>query len=178
MELHATSWGMLVAMCDYCDCRSQPQIAALSAEHEQLLALAAAIRRQLAAGRSLRPELDGLIELLAPHAHREEVGLFAALRDAGVEGGYVGRFEVDHRDLEDLLERAQHDVGAAASLVELLEDHILREETDMFPAARQLLDAAMWEAVDEAVSQTVAGAASTVRRPLTAAAPTHRGPGS
>ncbi len=36
-------------------------------------------------------------------------------------------------------------------MIELLEDHILREETDMFPAARQLLDPEQWEAVDQRV---------------------------
>jgi hemerythrin-like domain-containing protein len=142
-------------MCDYCDCRSQPQIAALSAEHEVLLAITAAIRRSVADGRTIRPELAELAELLAPHAAREEAGLFAVLRDAGVGEDYVGHFEEEHRRLEELLETAGHERHAAVALVDLLDEHILREETDMFPAARQLLDAAQWDAVDEAVSQAV-----------------------
>ena len=143
-------------MCDYCDCRSQPQIAALSAEHERLLAITAAIRRGLAAGRAVRPELDELTELLAPHAQKEEVGLFAVLRQAGVAEDYVGHFEEEHRRLEGLLETAGSEDQAATALVDLLDEHILREETDMFPAARQLLDAAQWDTIDEAVSDAVA----------------------
>ena len=143
-------------MCDYCDCRSQPQIAALSAEHERLLAITAAIRRGLATGRAVRPELDELTELLAPHAQKEEVGLFAVLRESGVADDYVGHFEAEHRRLEGLLETAGSEDQAATALVDLLDEHILREETDMFPAARQLLDAAQWDAIDEAVSDAVA----------------------
>ncbi len=140
-------------MCDYCDCRAQPQIAALSAEHERMLSVTAAIRRSVAAGRAVSAEVDELGGLLSPHAEREEIGLFAVLRDAGVDASYVGRFEDEHRRIETLLSSARDDVPAAVMLVDLLEDHILHEETDMFPASRQLLDAEMWAAVDDAVSR-------------------------
>ena len=141
-------------MCDYCDCRAQPEIAALSADHERLLSLTATLRRSLAAGLPVDgQQLDELAGLLLPHAEHEEVGLFAAFRDVGVDLDYVGRFEGDHRQIEELLASAAGERSAVRPLIELVEDHILREETDMFPAARQLLDPDQWDAVDHRVSQ-------------------------
>ena len=80
-------------MCDYCDCRAQPEIAGLSADHELLLSMTAGLRRSLAAGLSIEAHhLDELADLLPIHTEREEVGVFAALRDVGVEADYVIRF--------------------------------------------------------------------------------------
>lgn len=39
--------GIVAVMCDYCDCRAQPEIAALSAQHEEILAVVGALRRLL-----------------------------------------------------------------------------------------------------------------------------------
>jgi hypothetical protein len=55
--------------------------------------------------------------------------------------------------MEELLVGAAREPSALRPLIELVEDHILREETDLFPAARQLLDPAEWYAVDHRVSQ-------------------------
>ena len=141
-------------MCDYCDCRSHLEITALSADHEALLSVTAAMGESLAAGHPVSGHhVDELRGLLVPHAQREEVGLFAAMRDAGVDPHYVGWFEDDHQRIEGLLATAAHDCSAARLLIELVEDHILREETDMFPAARQLLDPDQWDAVDGRVLQ-------------------------
>jgi hypothetical protein len=147
---------MLAVMCDYCDCRSQPEIAALSGDHEQLLSMTASLRRTLEAGHPVDGRQIGeLAELLLPHAEREQLGLFAALRDVGVGPDYVGRFEDDHHRIDDLLVSAAHERNALRTLIDLVEDHIFREETDMFPAARQLLDPEHWDAVDHRVAQTV-----------------------
>ena len=142
-------------MCDYCDCRAQPEVAALSADHERLLSMTAALRRSLAAGLPVDAhQLGELAGLLLPHAEREEVGVFAALRDVGVEPDYVGRFEDDHRQIDEMLASAARVPSAVGPLIELVEDHILREETDLFPAARQLLAPDQWDAVDQRVSQS------------------------
>ena len=95
-------------MCDYCDCRSHPEIAALSADHEVLLALLADLRRATDAG------------------------------DA---------------------ERAEMPLGA------LLDDHVAREESDLFPAARQLLAPGQWDAVDNASADDPATARPPGDRP-------------
>jgi hemerythrin-like domain-containing protein len=71
--------------------------------------------------------------LLARHTRREEEGIFSALRDVGA-GEYVDRFDRDHAVVESLLDE--------------LEGHIAVEESDLFPAARQLLGPAEWDEVE------------------------------
>ena len=89
-----------------------------------------------------------------PHGEREERGVFAALAAAGVDPAYVDRFTRDHDALHALLTTASAGgVDAALALADLLDGHILREESDLFPAARQLLAPADWDLV-EAANQT------------------------
>ena len=133
-------------MCDYCGCRSEPEIAALSADHEHMLALTARLRHTHAAGVPLSELVAELAALVEPHARREERGVFAALIEEGIDSDYVARFEHDHDTLHELLSRGQPP-GQPLRLVELLEDHILREETDLFPAAHQLLGSDAWAAI-------------------------------
>jgi len=130
-------------VCDYCGCRSEPEIAALSADHEHMLSLTARLRRAHAAGEPLSELAGGLADLLGPHARREEVGVFAALLEEGIDSTYVERFEQEHENLEALTTR-DISPGQALQLVELLEGHIFREETDLFPAAHQLLGSDAW----------------------------------
>ena len=71
--------------------------------------------------------------------------MFAALIAEGIDADYVARFELDHSTLEELL--AHGDANDMMRLVELLEDHILREESDLFPAAHQLLGSVAWATI-------------------------------
>ena len=139
-------------MCDYCDCRAQRELADLSADHELLLILTRRIRT--AAPSSLAFWRSELAASLLPHAEREERGVFAALRDSDVDSSYVDRFEDDHRRVHELLE-TEATPEALAELVDLLEDHIQREETDLFPAARQLVTPERWDAVDRAGAEAL-----------------------
>lgn len=143
-------------MCDYCDCRSHAEVALLSADHEVLLGLV----RDLACAvyevdreraRALVGRLD---ERLARHSVREERGVFAQLRDAVVDDGYVDRFERDHDQLHALLGRMDGDEWqrTAPDLIAVLSEHIAREESDLFPAAHQLLAPSQWDAVASAVA--------------------------
>jgi hemerythrin-like domain-containing protein len=144
-------------MCDYCDCRSHPQIAALSADHEALLGLLVDVRQAAEAGDvdRARPALADLRELLVDHAAREERGVFRQMRGSGVDGGYVTMFEQDHQSLHELLGDTAGPGWrpAATGLVELLAEHIAREESDLFPAAHQLLAPSQWDAVDAAIAE-------------------------
>ena len=68
-------------MCSYCGCRNIPMIAKLNAEHDAIVnssyALGIAFRDQdLEAARLACKELG---DLLHPHTHREQVGLFAEM---------------------------------------------------------------------------------------------------
>jgi hemerythrin-like domain-containing protein len=140
-------------MCDYCDCRSHPQIASLSADHERMLRLLAGLHRAVDRGdeqwaRQLIAELRPLLDL---HTTREEGGVFTELRRADVDRHYVEMFEHEHEELHGLL--AGGDAAdwrrVANELIRVLGDHIAREESDLFPAAHQLLRPDQWDAVDE-----------------------------
>jgi hypothetical protein len=97
--------------------------------------------------------LDELVRLLAPHTYREEVGIFARLRAADVDEGYVARFEGDHREIDRQIIAARADHRSIGRLLDEVAQHILDEETDMYPAARQLLAPSDWDAVDRAVAE-------------------------
>jgi hemerythrin-like domain-containing protein len=133
-------------MCDYCDCRQLDPIADLSAEHDQLLALSARVRAELAAGRldEASTLLDELLAVLERHAHREEGGLFAALAADEDLRGVVGVLLAEHAILHIPPERSA--AGITAFLGELAA-HIDREEHDVFPAVLQLLPPSAWNAI-------------------------------
>jgi hemerythrin-like domain-containing protein len=141
-------------MCDYCDCRSHPPIAALSEDHEHLLHLLTELDRAIHDDRPAlaRAVIHQLHEQLHAHAAREERGVFAELRRVVLDPGYVEMFQHDHEELHQLLDDTEGDGwrDAAASLIRVLRRHILREETDLFPAAHQMLEPAQWDAVDRA----------------------------
>lgn len=144
-------------MCDYCDCRSHPQIASLSAEHDELLELLGQLVRAVAGDD--RTAAMGIVSrvdaILGDHAHREERGIFAALRSADVASSYIGRFEQEHVVVHDVIGRSTSEdwQQSARTLVGLLAEHIAREETDLFPAAHQLLTPKHWDDVDRAVAR-------------------------
>lgn len=142
-------------MCDYCDCRSQPEIQALSDDHERILEVIGALRRGVGRESSddVDRRLDELARLLLPHTSREEVGIFARLRAADVAEGYVARFEDDHREIDRQIIAARADHRSIHTLLDEVVQHILDEETDMYPAARQILAPWDWAAVDRAVAE-------------------------
>ena len=119
-------------MCDYCDCRSRPPIAAFGAEHERIGTLLAAVE----GGADPAP----LLELLEAHGRREEAGLYPALAAAGVDVEGLGE---EHARIHDGIRR-----GDPSAFAEL-RAHIHAEEHDLFPAAHQLLDDATWDALGE-----------------------------
>lgn len=145
-ELRQRRDKQLDVMCDYCGCRSEPEIAALSADHEHMLALTAQLRRAHAMGDDASGLIAELVGALGPHALREELGIFAALVTEGVDADYVAVFERDHVIIHELLSRDDAP-SQALRIVELLEDHILREESDLFPAAHQMLGSEAWASI-------------------------------
>ena len=74
--------------------------------------------------------------------------MFAELRRADVDDEYVAMFERDHEEIHRLLgECSGRDWRRpAADLVHVLSEDILREESDLFPAAHQLLRPDQWDA--------------------------------
>ena len=145
-------------MCDYCECRSRPQIAVLSADHDTLVELLDELGVWVAADDRphARHVLSRLHNLLHDHAGREERGVFAQLRREVRDEAYVAMFERDHEVLHGLLDACAGDEWQrpARELIVVLREHILREETDLFPAAHQMLEPEHWSAVDAAVLET------------------------
>ena len=133
-------------MCDYCGCREVGVIGERSDDHEQLVDLAARIRREL--GRDRAEAATALAELqsrLRLHLEREEEGIFRQLAVEPGFDGYLADLEGDHREarqgllsVDPLAELSEATVRAG---LEELEAHITREEQDLFPACRMLLSA-------------------------------------
>jgi hemerythrin-like domain-containing protein len=121
-------------------------------DHEVLTELLAGLDGAAAAGDRASAEAFGqaLHGVLDGHAAREEAGAFAELRDE-VSPGYVEQFDADHGEIHRLVDELS-DAGwpsATRHLASLLHAHIQSEETDLFPAAHQLLTAAQWDRIDE-----------------------------
>lgn len=114
-------------MCDHCGCRSFPEIAELTEEHERILELAwrVAEHDDVAARAELRP-------LLAAHVAKEEDGLYPRLvATGGLEPELAAALEAEHVTIDaqvvgpDWNRRAYYELAA----------HIEQEEMELFPAA-------------------------------------------
>ena len=149
-------------MCDYCECRTHQQIASLSDDHEVLLEVLGSLDTAVATadGERARELLADLHHRLDAHAAREEHGVFTQLRRVVRDDDYVAMFERDHQHLHQLLDdTAGNDwQRPSAELVAALREHILREETDLFPAAHQMLEPRDWGAIDDALRHLAAAA--------------------
>ncbi|MET7426314.1 hemerythrin domain-containing protein [Dactylosporangium sp. NPDC005555] len=142
-------------MCEYCGCQSLATIDELTREHDMVVNLIGEVRAALAIGDAGRmAELArGIAAILGPHTEVEERGLFAFL--TGEFPGQVAALEAEHRTIEAVLAQAADgtpaDPGWPARLMdtlELLREHILKEQDGVFPAALIALDATDWDAVE------------------------------
>ncbi|BCJ49610.1 hemerythrin [Actinoplanes sp. NBRC 14428] len=142
-------------MCEYCGCQDVTAIADLTREHDAVVALIAEVRTAFAAGDA--PALAGLARRIAtvlePHTAVEEEGLFPLLTDDFPD--HVAVLRDEHRRVEAVLAAAQDgtpaDPGWPAALMdamELLREHILKEQDGVFPAALTTLGGADWDVVD------------------------------
>jgi len=136
-------------MCEYCGCRRIPEIARLGEEHETITELAdeADVGR---ADRSIRnAALRRLRQALAPHAQREEQGIFSEARQAGLTGYYIEDLEDDHRRFKEALDDPESlDDATLETLLKDLDRHIAIEEYDVFPAASKHLSDEQWRSIE------------------------------
>lgn len=142
-------------MCDYCGCRRQAAIEELSDEHERILDLGYELRRWAARGDHAAARAviaDELAPIVRRHTVKEEAGVFAELRRAWEADDRLDALVDEHRSIEELLATAirggagwQAEVEA---LVATLAEHIVSEETDLFPYSLYELDPEQWEAID------------------------------
>lgn len=139
-------------MCDYCDCRARWPIEELGEEHARLAVLSREVRASIAAndlGRA-RQKFGGLVVLLDAHSAKEEDGLFAALRAEGELLDDVAALICDHDAIAALIVDGDSDFPSSAlEVLRHLEQHIQREEYDLYPATRLALSAAGWDRVED-----------------------------
>lgn len=144
-------------MCDYCGCRDLVPIDDLAREHERLLDLGYRLRRLAREGSHAAVMVmleQEFMPLLDQHTSREERGLFTQLRARWEADDRLDALVGEHRSMEaQLLGVLTGDPGWAADLEKFVADlaeHVLAEETDLFPYAMYELDAHQWRAVQAA----------------------------
>ncbi|MFD0317885.1 hemerythrin domain-containing protein [Streptomyces flavalbus] len=151
-------------MCEYCGCQSLTTIDELTQEHETVVGLIAQVRDAHRDGHIARmAELARRItEVLVPHTQVEEGGLFPAMAAEFPE--QIAALEAEHRRVEAVLAEAEGPFladptwpGRLIDTLNLLREHILKEQDGVFPAALAFLDPEQWEAV-EAVRARVGSA--------------------
>jgi hypothetical protein len=143
-------------VCEYCGCREVPAIGELMDEHTALVDQAHRVRQDLSAGNpaAAMSRLDSLVADLERHVHREEDGIFRALRVAGDFVDEVDELEGEHRDLAAVI--AGLDVGSpdfegeVSRLLDDLAAHVEREDLGIFPVSVVTLGADGWAIIERA----------------------------
>jgi hemerythrin-like domain-containing protein len=163
-------------MCEYCGCQALTAIDELTREHDLVVNLIGDVRAAYATGDAARmTRLSRRITaVLGPHTEVEEHGLFPAM--AADFPDQVAALAAEHRRIEAVLGEAAAgtptDPTWPARLVEILDllrEHILKEQDGVFPAALTTLRPADWDAVDAVRArvrsrQRAWGATSDARR--------------
>lgn len=148
-------------MCEYCGCQSVTAIGELTREHDTVVNMIADVRTAHAADDVARMAVLArrVAAVLAPHTEVEEHGLFPLLADDFPE--HVAALEAEHRRIETVLAAASTgtpaDPGWPRQLMEtldLLREHILKEQNGVFPAALTTLSGADWDRVDAVRART------------------------
>lgn len=158
-------------MCEYCGCQAVEAIEVLTAEHDAVVNLvgaarAAVLRADLVSAAATARDIAAV---LGPHTVVEEEGLFPALAQESEEhADHIGQLRTEHRQIEAVLDEA---VAAPEPLrvpvdatwparflhaLELLRDHILKEQDGAFPAALSCLTPEQWAGVDAVRARVVA----------------------
>lgn len=144
-------------MCEYCGCQALETIDELTQEHEKVVNLISLVRDARRNGSIARmAEIARTITaVLGPHTHVEEHGLFPALTAEFPE--QIAALEDEHRRIEAVLAEADGPYLTDATwpdrlidTLDLLREHILKEQDGVFPAALAHLSTEQWEAVEAA----------------------------
>ena len=143
-------------MCEYCGCQSVTAIGELTREQDIVVNLIGDVRAAHATGDVPRmAELARRIAaVLGPHTEVEEHGLFPSCWPTSSPTTWPS-LEAEHRRIETVLGVASMqtptDPGWPRQLMEtldLLREHILKEQDGVFPAALTALSGADWDSVD------------------------------
>ncbi|MFF3928935.1 hemerythrin domain-containing protein [Streptomyces hirsutus] len=152
-------------MCEYCGCRSLAAIDELTREHDEVVRLISHLRPAHEDGDVPRMAQVAreIAAVLGPHTRVEEHGLFPAMAEDFPE--QIAALEAEHRHVDEVLAQAADGLTPGDPVwpdrlmeaMEMLRDHILKEQDGVFPAALATLGTEQWEAVD-AVREQEGGA--------------------
>ena len=128
-------------------------IATLNAEHDAIVnstyALQMAFREQNA--ESAKTAGKVLAELLHPHTRREQDGLFAEMKKDELFTEHIASLCAEHDALDAELELiAAGDLTRILTINTLINNHIDREQTGVFPAALAYRDDHNWQIIQRA----------------------------
>ena len=133
-------------MCDHCGCRNVGPTAELTAEHDEILALAWQLAESQRTAAPVPPDLvQRLLDLRARHSLKEERGLFPLVLESGdCSPDQIAHLEQEHREQRAVLEGGtftRDDYYALAA-------HVEEEEFELFPMAMFGFDDTMWDEMD------------------------------
>ncbi|MER5471092.1 hemerythrin domain-containing protein [Streptomyces sp. NPDC002935] len=142
-------------MCEYCGCQALPEIAELTREHDLVVNLIGHVHT--AHCDADIPRMAWIARrvsaVLVPHTAVEELGLFPPLAEEFPDG--IAALRAEHRHIEAVLDEAAVGVPADPAwplrlldALDLLRNHILKEQDGVFPAALAGLSTEDWEAMD------------------------------
>lgn len=125
-------------------------IAKLNAEHDAIVnstyALLMAFRDQETEAAKTAGKV--LAELLHPHTHREQDGLFAEMEKDELFTEHIASLCAEHDKLDaDLDAISAGELSRIPTMITLLNNHIDREENGLFPAALAFLDDDQWDTI-------------------------------
>jgi hemerythrin-like domain-containing protein len=140
-------------VCEYCGCQEITAIGELTREHNLVVALISEVRAARGDAGLMAALARRISAVLVPHTAVEEHGLFPLLADDFPE--QVAALEAEHRRIEAVLGAAAGGTPAdpdwpdrLMAVLEVLREHILKEQDGVFPAALTSLGGTDWDAVD------------------------------
>jgi hemerythrin-like domain-containing protein len=142
-------------MCEYCGCQAVAAIDELTREHDLVVNLIGDVRAPHTATDAERMAdlARQIAAVLGPHTEVEERALFPAL--AGDFPDHVAALQAEHRRIEAVLGEAATGISPdptwptrLVDILDVLREHILKEQDGAFPAALTTLRTADWDALD------------------------------
>lgn len=139
-------------MCDHCGCQDFPLIAEFTEQHRRIQEASGLLRHAIGRGdhEEARRRLEALTALLKPHVAAEEQGLFVELRAEESIRVTVEQLCEEHARLEAELRGPSGEVPdwtRVSAALDLLAEHIYKEEYGVFPAAVVLLPTPVWDRI-------------------------------
>jgi len=142
-------------MCEYCGCQQIATIAELTREHNAAVELVGQIQSSLRDQRleNVATICQEILVILRPHTVVEEEGLFPEMADEFPD--HIAALRSEHREIEKVLGEGADGLpddptwpDRLLAVLNMLREHILKEQDGVFPAALAALDSDQWERIE------------------------------